>query len=67
MADSTIEAMKAANGGLLPQSIVPLQRAGTEEDMAGAILFLTSRAGAYLNGNVVVTDGGRLSVLPSTY
>ncbi|KAF8919665.1 hypothetical protein CPB85DRAFT_1277614 [Mucidula mucida] len=38
---------------------VPLKRAGTEEDMAGAILFLASRAGAYMNGSVFVADGGR--------
>jgi NAD(P)-dependent dehydrogenase (short-subunit alcohol dehydrogenase family) len=58
---------KAFPSGVLPKNIVPLQRAGTIEDMAGAILYLTSRAGAYLNGNVVVTDGGRLSVVPATY
>ncbi|KAF9010420.1 NAD(P)-binding protein [Hymenopellis radicata] len=38
---------------------VPLKRAGSEEDMAGAILYLASRAGAYMNGSVFVTDGGR--------
>lgn len=38
---------------------VPLRRAGTEEDMAGAILYLASRAGAYMNGSEFVTDGGR--------
>lgn len=35
--------------------------------MAGAILFMTSRAGGYLNGNVLVTDGGRLGIVPSSY
>ncbi|KAI8959189.1 NAD(P)-binding protein [Daldinia sp. FL1419] len=50
-----------------PKSFVPEQRAGDSEDMAGAILFLVSRAGAYLNGNVLVSDGGRLGVLPSAY
>jgi NAD(P)-dependent dehydrogenase (short-subunit alcohol dehydrogenase family) len=53
--------------GQLSQSRVPLQRAGTVEDMAGLTLFLTSRAGAYLNGNIVLTDGGRLGVLHGTY
>ncbi|KAG7444210.1 NAD(P)-binding protein [Guyanagaster necrorhizus] len=38
---------------------VPLKRAGSEEDMAGAILFLGSRAGAYMNGSVFLADGGR--------
>ncbi|PMD35035.1 short chain dehydrogenase/reductase [Hyaloscypha variabilis F] len=50
-----------------PKSMVPLQRAGNAEDMAGLVLFLTSKAGAYLSGSVIVTDGGRLSVLPSSY
>lgn len=33
----------------------------------GVILFMAGRAGAYMNGCVIVTDGGRLSVMPSTY
>jgi NAD(P)-dependent dehydrogenase (short-subunit alcohol dehydrogenase family) len=49
------------------KSNVPLQRAGTSDDMAGVILFLTAPAGAYINGNVLVTDGGRLSVIPASY
>ena len=53
--------------GIFPKSKIPLQRTGTPEDMAGCILFLTSRAGAYCNGNVMITDGGRLSQMPSTY
>ena len=50
-----------------PPEKIPAGRAGTEEDMAGCILYLTSRAGAYCNGNVVVTDGGRLSVMSAVY
>ena len=46
---------------------IPEERAGSLEDMAGTILYLTSRAGGYCNGNVLVTDGGRLSLMPSTY
>ncbi|PBP15878.1 short chain dehydrogenase [Diplocarpon rosae] len=53
--------------GVFPRTVIPLERTGTEEDMAGVILFLTSRAGAYLTGNVLVVDGGRLSLMPSTY
>ncbi|TVY84546.1 Short-chain dehydrogenase/reductase SAT3 [Lachnellula suecica] len=33
--------------GVFPRDKIPLERVGTEEDMAGAILFLASRAGAY--------------------
>ena len=53
--------------GVFPKSQIPLERVGTEEDMAGCILFLTSRAGAYCTGNVVILDGGRLSMVPATY
>jgi len=37
---------------------VPLRRIGTPEDMAGAALYLASRAGAYLTGAVIPVDGG---------
>lgn len=53
--------------GVLPKDQVPAERAGTIEDMAGCILYLTSRAGAYCIGNIIVTDGGRLSVMPAVY
>ncbi|KAK3402184.1 hypothetical protein B0T20DRAFT_431828 [Sordaria brevicollis] len=55
-------------GGLIPldKKTVPLGRMGDEFDMAGQILYLASRAGAYLNGNVIVVDGGRLTTFPST-
>ncbi|TGO45589.1 hypothetical protein BCON_0380g00070 [Botryotinia convoluta] len=53
--------------GIFAKDQIPLQRAGTEEDMAGCILFLTSRAGAYCTHAVIVVDGGRLSVMPSTW
>lgn len=46
---------------------IPMQRAGREEEIGGIVLFLTGKAGGYLNGNVVVSDGGRLSIWPSTY
>ncbi|KAK4199756.1 hypothetical protein QBC40DRAFT_281402 [Triangularia verruculosa] len=54
-------------GGLIPldKSVVPLGRMGDEKDMAGQILYLASRAGAYCNGNVVLVDGGRLGTFPS--
>lgn len=53
--------------GIFPRAVIPLERVGSEEDMAGVILFLTSKAGAYLTGNVLLVDGGRLSLMPATY
>ncbi len=37
---------------------VPAKRIGRPDDMAGAALFLASRAGAYCVGETVVVDGG---------
>jgi 2-deoxy-D-gluconate 3-dehydrogenase len=37
---------------------VPLQRIGTDLDIAGAAIFLASRAGDYVVGSVVTVDGG---------
>jgi NAD(P)-dependent dehydrogenase (short-subunit alcohol dehydrogenase family) len=36
----------------------PLARIGRPDDMAGTIVYMTSRAGSFLNGAVVVLDGG---------
>jgi len=37
---------------------IPLQRMGTEEDMAGACLYFSSRAGAWCTGVILNVDGG---------
>jgi NAD(P)-dependent dehydrogenase (short-subunit alcohol dehydrogenase family) len=36
----------------------PLKRIGRPDDMAGAAIYLSSRAGAYLTGAVIPVDGG---------
>lgn len=43
------------------RSFIPLGRPGTFEDVAGLALFLSSRAGAYMTGNVIPLDGGILA------
>jgi len=36
----------------------PLHRVGNPEDVAGAVLFLTSAAARHITGQTVVVDGG---------
>lgn len=40
------------------ESMVPRGRTGTPEDMAGAAIYLASRAGAYVTGSVLPVEGG---------
>jgi NAD(P)-dependent dehydrogenase (short-subunit alcohol dehydrogenase family) len=40
------------------ESNCPLRRIGNPSDMAGVALYLSSRAGAYVNGVVIPVDGG---------
>lgn len=66
MADPIIKSISesSADGSI---NIIPERRAGTAEDMAGVILFLASKAGSFVSGNVLITDGGTLSLEPSSY
>jgi NAD(P)-dependent dehydrogenase (short-subunit alcohol dehydrogenase family) len=47
------EAMRAAI-----EAEVPRKRIGTPEDVVGTVIYLASRAGAYITGTVIPIDGG---------
>lgn len=59
--------MTAGAATVFPVDQVPHGKPGEYEDMAATILRLVGRGGAYINGNVEILDGGRLSVMPGTY
>lgn len=39
-------------------ALTPLRRTGTPEDIAGAVLYLASPAGAFVTGHNLIVDGG---------
>ncbi|EMF12000.1 NAD(P)-binding protein [Sphaerulina musiva SO2202] len=53
--------------GAFAKSFIPAQRVGSPADMAGTVLYLASAAGAYVNGNIQVIDGGRIAIMHGTY
>ncbi|MCJ1370762.1 hypothetical protein MMC20_001975 [Loxospora ochrophaea] len=53
--------------GAFARSYQPAERAGSEQDMAGVILYMASKAGAFLNGSVLLVDGGKIATMPATY
>jgi NAD(P)-dependent dehydrogenase (short-subunit alcohol dehydrogenase family) len=44
---------------------IPARRIGTDEDMAGAAIFLASRAGDYVVGSTLTVDGGVAFATPA--
>lgn len=38
----------------------PNGRVGRPEDIAAAVVFLSSRAGGHVNGDTIVLDGGKM-------
>ena len=44
--------------GVMIAAAAPLRRIGRPDDMAGAAIYLSSRAGAYLTGAIIPVDGG---------
>lgn len=51
----------------MPKEMVPQERMGNAEEMAGTMLYLASKAGGYCNGNIMVIDGGFLANHAGTY
>lgn len=39
--------------GKVPRAFIPAERFGRDEDLAGTLIYLASKAGAFLSGNVV--------------
>jgi NAD(P)-dependent dehydrogenase (short-subunit alcohol dehydrogenase family) len=58
--ESRMTAFATADALLLPviKQRIPLHRLGRSEDIAGAMLFLCGRAGAYVTGAILPIDGG---------
>ena len=50
--------MGTAAGAAQAAAAVPAGRVGTPDDVAGVVLFLTGRGGAYTTGSVIPIDGG---------
>ena len=62
--ESKMMAETLRNFGDAIKASVPLGRIGAPEDMAGVAIYLASRAGAYVTGQVIPVDGG-ITVRPS--
>ncbi len=56
--ESKMMAETLANFGDAIVASCPMGRIGEPDDMAGVAIYLSSRAGAYLTGNVIPVDGG---------
>ncbi|KAK7902347.1 hypothetical protein LTR67_001992 [Exophiala xenobiotica] len=67
MTEFFAEGKNLAAPGSLSKDYIPMTRSGGVEDISGAVLFLTSRAGAFVNGNVLISDGGQLAIEPASY
>ncbi|PQA86617.1 SDR family oxidoreductase [Hyphococcus luteus] len=58
LTDTSLDAVKKSI-----ETYVPLGRPGEPEDVEGLVVFLASRAGAYVNGSTIPLDGGYIAAL----
>ncbi|KAH9889881.1 NAD-P-binding protein [Cubamyces lactineus] len=58
--ESKMMAQTLREHGEIIRASIPLGRIGTAEDVAGACIFLASRAGAWINGATIQVDGGSI-------
>lgn len=60
LVDTKLTKVTTENPDRLAASLrgIPLNRLGTPEDMAGAVLFLASPLAAYITGQTLIVDGG---------
>jgi NAD(P)-dependent dehydrogenase (short-subunit alcohol dehydrogenase family) len=58
---------RAEEDGAVPTSFNPTGHAGREYNCAGVVLYLTSPAGDYCNGSIMLADGGQMSQVPATW
>lgn len=54
------ELMRRSGGVEALEQANPNGRLGRPEDIAAAVVYLSSRAGGHVNGDVVVLDGGKI-------
>ena len=60
-ADQNREILKSGDRGRRILENTPMERFGTPEEIAGAVVYLTSPAGQFVNGECINIDGGFLS------
>ena len=67
LAAGMIGTRKPDEEGIDDPRFIPVRRFGGDQDMAGTVLYLASHAGGFCNGTILLMDGGRAAVMPTSY